>query len=130
MHKLHHEKNKFNLNSKKTNPPNRYAFKVIISHGLHLFGPQFLYPSLFFVFQYLDGAKVVNIPKKILTLLTTLFQITFKIASNRHKCGNNLPKETIFFVAFRPQKKGIYNKILHFEKQLSYFGNVSSKKND
>ncbi len=50
MHKLHHDKNKFNLDSKKTNPPDRYAFKVIISHGLH-----FIWPSIFvskFVFCF------------------------------------------------------------------------------
>jgi hypothetical protein len=75
----------------------------------------------FFFSQYPDGAKVVNIPKKNLTLLTTLFQRTFKIACNRHKCGNTLIKEIVIFVAFRPPKKGIYNKTLCFEKNCVIF---------
>jgi len=56
-------------------------------------------------FQFLDKAKVANIPKQLLIQLVTLFQRKFKIVTNRHKCGNILPPRSSIILRQKNPKK-------------------------
>jgi hypothetical protein len=57
------------------------------------------YARQYIFFQFLDGIRVVSIPRKISNKLTTLFQGTFRNIhiTNRQICGDTFfPKKTFF----------------------------------
>jgi hypothetical protein len=56
-------------------------------------------------FQFLNRTKVASILRQLLIQLVTLFQRTFKIVANRHKCGNILPQKNCIFLRQKNPKK-------------------------
>jgi hypothetical protein len=72
-------------------------------------------------FQILDGAKVASIRKELLIQLVTLFQGTFKIVTNRHKCGNILPpKNYIVLRQKNPKKKNLQQNNLYVKNCVTF----------
>ncbi len=100
-----------------------HPFPIVATHiSTILFNSHYflnLWPMFFF--HFLDGSKVVNIPRKI--LLTTLFQITFACVAIGHKCSNIMLQFDELF-----SKKGIYDIIFIFLKQCHLLTNFHLKK--
>lgn len=101
-----------------------HPFPIVATHiSTILFNSHYflnLWPMFFF--HFLDGSKVVNIPRKF--LLTTFFQITFACITNGHKCSNIMLQFDELF-----SKIIIYDIIFPFKKTMSPFDKFSPKKN-
>jgi len=61
----------------------------------------------------------------------TLFQGTLKTVASTHKCGDTLPKKIDFCLLLGRlfiRKKRIHDRIVHFQKTVSLFGEFLPKK--
>lgn len=89
------------------------------------------YARLIYIFQIFNEIRVVSIPRQISNKLTTLFQGKFRniYITNRQVCGDTFFAKKHFFVIFRRlKKKGLYDKIFHFQVIMSPFAKYLLKK--
>jgi hypothetical protein len=76
-----------------------------------------------FIFQFPDVARVASIiPWQISIELANLFQETLKTVANRHKCGDTIPKNLVFYhflTIFFLKKKNLWKNIPFSENYVT-----------